>query len=65
LLGQVEALCSHVAIIHHGKVVAQGELASVAASVKDASSLEQAFLALTKSSSIRERLRQSVLAGRA
>jgi ABC-2 type transport system ATP-binding protein len=62
LLGQVESLCSHVAIIHHGKLVAQGELAQVAASVKNAGSLEHAFLALTRQPSIRERLRQSVLA---
>ena len=64
LLGQVEMLCSHVAIIHHGKLVAQGELASVAASVKDAGSLEQAFLALTKSTSVEQRVRQAMAAMR-
>ena len=56
LLPQVEALCSHAAIIHHGKVVAQGELAHIAAAaprsknaaLDDQPSLEQAFLAYTK-----------------
>lgn len=56
LLPQVEALCSHAAIIHHGKVVAQGELAQIAAAAPrraaaalDAqASLEQAFLAYTQ-----------------
>lgn len=56
LLPQVEALCSHAAIIHHGKVVAQGELAQIAAAAPrpataalDAQpSLEQAFLAYTQ-----------------
>jgi ABC-2 type transport system ATP-binding protein len=64
LLGQVETLCSHVAVIHLGKLVAQGELSTVAASVKGATSLEQAFLSLTKGPSARERLRQAVLAAR-
>ena len=49
LLGQVEALCTHVAVIHLGKLVAQGELAAVAASIPEAQTLEQAFLAMTKS----------------
>jgi ABC-2 type transport system ATP-binding protein len=64
LLGQVEALCSHVAIIHLGSLVAQGELAQVAASVTQARSLEEAFLSLTNAPSARESLRQKVLATR-
>ena len=56
LLPQVEALCSHAAIIHHGKIVAQGELAEIAAAAPKPEnaaldyqpSLEQAFLAYTK-----------------
>jgi ABC-2 type transport system ATP-binding protein len=48
LIGQVEQLCSHVAILHDGGVVAQGVLAEVAESVPGADSLEQTFLALTK-----------------
>ena len=64
LLGQVEALCTHVAIIHMGKLVAQGELSAIAASVNDADSLEEAFLAMTRHPSIRERLRQKVLNAR-
>ncbi len=49
LLGQVEALCSHVAVIHLGRLVAQGELETIAASIPDAGTLEQAFLAMTRS----------------
>jgi ABC-2 type transport system ATP-binding protein len=57
LLAQVEALCSHVAIIHHGKIVAQGPLTEVAhaapkpfgAAEDYQATLEQAFLAYTKS----------------
>jgi len=64
LLGQVELLCSHVAVIHLGKLVAQGELPAVAASVKGATSLEQAFLSLTKAPSARDRLREAILASR-
>jgi ABC-2 type transport system ATP-binding protein len=48
LLGQVEALCSHVAVISRGALVAQGALADVTAAVADAANLEQAFLELTK-----------------
>ncbi len=48
LLGQVEALCTHVAVIHMGRLVAQGELAVIAASVPEAANLEQAFLAMTR-----------------
>jgi ABC-2 type transport system ATP-binding protein len=63
LLAQVEALCSHAAIIHRGKVVAHGALAQIAAAAPrparaanshlsdmpiDPPSLEQAFLAYTK-----------------
>jgi ABC-2 type transport system ATP-binding protein len=48
LLGQVEALCTHVAVIHMGRLVAKGELAAVAASVPEAETLEQAFLAMTR-----------------
>ncbi len=47
LLPQVEALCTHVAIIHRGRLVAQGELDAIAALVPGATSLEQAFVALT------------------
>ncbi len=49
LLGQVEALCSHVAVIHAGTLVAHGELQAVARGVDGAANLEQAFLALTRS----------------
>jgi ABC-type multidrug transport system ATPase subunit len=49
LLPQVEALCTHVAVIHHGQLVAKGELDAIAASVPAAENLEQAFLALTRS----------------
>jgi ABC-type multidrug transport system ATPase subunit len=49
LLPQVEALCTHVAIIHLGRLVAQGDLKDIAVSVPDAESLEQAFLAMTRS----------------
>ncbi len=49
LLGQVEALCTHVAVIHLGRLVAQGELETIAASIPDAETLEQAFLAMTRS----------------
>ncbi|MGE4071806.1 MAG: ABC transporter ATP-binding protein [Lysobacterales bacterium] len=48
LIGQVEQLCSHIAILHEGGVVAQGVLAEIARSVPGADSLEQAFLALTR-----------------
>jgi ABC-2 type transport system ATP-binding protein len=50
LLGQVEALCSHVAVIHQGRLVASGELDAVAASVPDANSFEAAFLSMTRRS---------------
>ena len=50
LLGQVEVLCTHVAVIHLGKLVAQGELANIAAAVPGSGGLEQAFLLLTRSS---------------
>ncbi|MEO8672661.1 MAG: ABC transporter ATP-binding protein [Tahibacter sp.] len=50
LLGQVESLCTHAAIIHHGQLIANGELATIAASASiDGGSLEQAFVALTQS----------------
>jgi ABC-type multidrug transport system ATPase subunit len=49
LLGQVESLCSHVALIHQGRLVAQGELETVATSVPDADTFEAAFLAMTRS----------------
>jgi ABC-type multidrug transport system ATPase subunit len=52
LLGQVEALCDHVAVIHLGRLVAKGELATVEASVPDAPNLEQAFLALTRPAAV-------------
>jgi ABC-2 type transport system ATP-binding protein len=61
LLAQVESLCSHAAIIHHGKILTQGTLAEIARGAPkplgssqlavdtDAlPSLEQAFLAYTK-----------------
>jgi ABC-2 type transport system ATP-binding protein len=66
LLGQVEALCTHVAIIHLGKLVASGELATIGGSVSGAGTLEEAFLSLTKSSklSAHELLRDAVLAKR-
>lgn len=48
LLGQVEALCTHVAVIHQGHLVAKGELATIATSMPGADSLEQAFLAMTR-----------------
>ena len=48
LLSQVEALCTHAAVIHHGRLVAHGELAAIGAAVPGATSLEQAFLALTR-----------------
>ena len=48
LLTQVEALCTHAAVIHRGRLVAQGELAAIGAAVPGAASLEQAFLALTR-----------------
>ena len=48
LIGQVEQLCSHIAILHEGSVVAKGALADVARSVPEADSLEQVFLELTK-----------------
>lgn len=52
LLPQVEALCSHVAVIDRGKLVASGELDEITASVPDAGNLEQAFLALTRSAPV-------------
>lgn len=48
LLAQVEQLCSHVAILHEGRIVASGALAEVAMSVPGATSLEGAFLAITR-----------------
>jgi ABC-type multidrug transport system ATPase subunit len=48
LLGQVESLCSHVAVIHHGRLVAKGELKTVATSIPDAENFEAAFLAMTR-----------------
>lgn len=60
LLGQVEALCSHVAIIHRGALVASGELTTIAASVAGAASLEQAFLLLTSASAKEERLQRAM-----
>jgi ABC-2 type transport system ATP-binding protein len=51
LLGQVEALCTHVAVIHLGRLVAKGELEAVAASIPEAQTLEQAFLAMTRHTS--------------
>jgi ABC-type multidrug transport system ATPase subunit len=48
LLGQVEALCTHVAVIHLGKLVAHGELAGIAAEWPGAITLEQAFVAMTR-----------------
>jgi len=56
LLGQVEALCSHVAVIHRGKLVASGELSTIAGSVAGGDSLEQVFLQLTKPSAQEERM---------
>lgn len=44
-LEEVEALCSDIAIINHGKIVAEGTKESF---IKDGSSLEQKYLAITK-----------------
>jgi ABC-type multidrug transport system ATPase subunit len=60
LLGQVEALCSHVAVIHRGKLVASGELSTIAGSVAGAGSLEQVFLQLTKQSAQEERMQRAL-----
>ena len=45
-LEEVEALCTDIAIINHGKIVAQGTKDSF---IKDGSSLEQRYLEITKS----------------
>jgi ABC-2 type transport system ATP-binding protein len=45
-LEEVEALCSDIAIINHGKIVAEGTKDSF---IKDGSSLEQKYLEITKS----------------
>jgi ABC-2 type transport system ATP-binding protein len=47
LLGQVEALCTHVAVLHLGQLVAHGELAAVALAGPQTTTLEQAFIAMT------------------
>jgi ABC-2 type transport system ATP-binding protein len=45
----VEALCARIGIIHHGKLIAEGTVAEVKASVKAPSpALESAFLTLTR-----------------
>lgn len=44
-LEEVEALCTDIAIINHGKIVAEGTKDSF---IKDGSSLEQKYLAITK-----------------
>jgi ABC-type multidrug transport system ATPase subunit len=44
-LEEVEHLCSHIAIINHGKIVAEGTKEEF---IKDGSSLEEKYLAITK-----------------
>ncbi len=44
-LEEVEALCSHIAIINHGKIVAEGTKDDF---IKDGSTLEQKYLEITK-----------------
>ncbi len=44
-LEEVEALCTDIAIINHGKIVAEGTKDSF---IKDGSSLEEKYLAITK-----------------
>jgi len=44
-LEEVEELCSHIAIINHGKIVAEGTKEEF---VKDGSSLEEKYLEITK-----------------
>jgi ABC-2 type transport system ATP-binding protein len=48
LLPQVEQLCSHVAVIHLGRLVAHGDLASIASGGIEGRSLQDAFIELTK-----------------
>ena len=64
LLAQVEQLCSHVAILHEGRLVASGALADIAASVSGTTTLEQAFLSITKPIPVKpaDRLRAQMLA---
>ena len=52
LLPQVESLCSHAAIIHGGKLLAQGTLAEIVKSQAGANDLEQAFLRLTSTKTL-------------
>jgi ABC-2 type transport system ATP-binding protein len=47
-LEEVEHLCSHIAIINHGKIVAEGTKDEF---IKDGSSLEEKYLAITKAES--------------
>lgn len=44
-LEEVEALCSHIAIINHGKIVAEGTKDDF---IKDGSTLEEKYLEITK-----------------
>jgi len=66
LLGQVEQLCSQIAILNEGSIVASGDLSGIAASVPGATTLEEAFLELTKPKPLRaaDRFRAQVIAGR-
>ena len=46
VLEVVERLCDHVGVIHKGRLVAQGPLASVVAAVPGAQTLTDAFVTL-------------------